>query len=258
MPEPAPRVAVVAYQGVLADESHSFRDVFRRVPGAEVVTVGERIGIVGGPGGAQVVAATFRDVGPVDVIVVPGGLGSHHHNEIGWWIMASEPTWVVTSSTGSALLAAAGLLRGRTAATHWLAGPLLERHGVTPSRQRIVVDAPFVTCSGRATTTTAALAVIDRLGPGLGQAVRTSLATIPPADEPVCESPSRYRPRRGRPAPVPVARVPLGLGQPPRTRARRRRRRHRARRPLICHLAPRTDGVIESRAWPPLRSGPAR
>ena len=214
MPEPALRVAVVAYQGVLADESHSFRDVFRRVPGAEVVTVGEHIGIVGGPGGAQVVAATFRDVGTVDVIVVPGGLGSHHHNEIGWWIMASEPTWVVTSSTGSALLAAAGLLRGRTAATHWLAGPLLERHGVTPSRQRVVVDAPFVTCSGMATTTTAALAVIDRLGPGLGLAVRTSLATIPPADEPVCESPSRYRPRRGRPAPVPVARVPLALGAP--------------------------------------------
>ena len=59
----APRIAVVAYQGVLADESHAFRDVFRRVPDAEVVTVGERIGIVAGPGGAQVVAATFRDVG---------------------------------------------------------------------------------------------------------------------------------------------------------------------------------------------------
>jgi transcriptional regulator GlxA family with amidase domain len=205
----APRIAVVAYQGVLADESHSFRDVFRRVPGAEVVTVGEEIGIVAGPGGAQVVAATFRDVGPVDVIVVPGGLGSHHHNEIGWWIMASEPTWVVSSSTGSALLAAAGLLRGRTAATHWLAGPLLERHGVAVSRQRLVVDPPYVTCSGMATTTTAALAVIERLGPDLAAVVRDSLATLPPADEPVCESPSRYRPRRGRPVPVPAARVPV-------------------------------------------------
>lgn len=213
-----PRIAVVAYQGVLADESHSFRDVFRRVPGAEVVTVGDQIGIVAGPGGAQVIAATFRDFGAVDIIVVPGGLGSHHHNEIGWWIMASEPAWVVTSSTGSALLAAAGLLRGRTAATHWLAGPLLERHGATVSRQRVVVDAPFVTCSGMATTTEAALAVIDRLGAGVGAAVRESLATVPPADEPVCESPSRYRPRRGRPVPVPVARlaaVASATGRPP-------------------------------------------
>jgi putative intracellular protease/amidase len=112
-----PRIAVIAYQGVLADESHAFRDVFRRVPGAEVVTVGERIGIVAGPGGTQVVAATFRDIGRVDVVAVPGGLGSHHHPDIGWWIMAAEPTWVVASSTGSALLAAAGLLRGRTAAS---------------------------------------------------------------------------------------------------------------------------------------------
>ena len=203
-----PRIAVVAYQGVLADESHAFRDVFRRVPDAEVVTVGERIGVVAGPGGTQVVAATFRDLPLADVVVVPGGLGSHHHNEIGWWILAAEPAWVVTSSTGSALLAAAGLLRGRTAATHWLAGPLLERHGVRVSRQRIVVDQPFVTCSGMATTTDAALTVIGRIaGPGVVADVRRSLATSPAPDEPACEAPSRYRPRRGRPVPVPAARL---------------------------------------------------
>ena len=236
----APRIAVVAYQGVLADESHSFRDVFRRVPGAEVVTVGEEIGIVAGPGGAQVVAATFRDVGPVDVIVVPGGLGSHHHNEIGWWIMASEPTWVVTSSTGSALLAAAGLLRGRTAATHWLAGPLLERHGVTVSRQRLVVDAPYVTCSGMATTTTAALAVIERLGPALATAVRDSAGhaptgrragvrvavALPPATRPAGAGPDPHGAGRADVVPVPVVAATLvPVGRP--------RGRRRARRALI-------------------------
>jgi len=199
----APRIAVVAYQGVLADESHAFRDVFRRLPGAEVVTVGAEIGPVAGPGGVQIVAATFRDIRSVDVIAVPGGLGSHRHREIGWWILATEPSWVVTSSTGSTLLAASGLLRGRTAATHWLAGPLLERYGARVAKGRIVVDEPYVTCSGRATTTDAALVVIERLAGPLGvAAVRESLATCPPVDEPVCESPSRYRPRRGRPRPV--------------------------------------------------------
>jgi len=211
----APRIAVVAYQGVLADESQAFRDVFRRIPDAEVVTVGERIGVVAGPGGVQIVAATFRDIGPVDVIAVPGGLGSHRHPEIGWWITAAEASWVVTSSTGSAVLAAAGLLRGRTAATHWLAGPLLERHGATVARARVVVDEPFVTCAGRVTTTEAALAVVERLGgPELALAVRHSLDAHPGGDEPVCESPSRYRPRRGRPAPVPA---PPGPGPVRRT-----------------------------------------
>ena len=38
------------------------------------------------------------------------------------------------------MLAAGGLLRGRTAATHWLAGPLLERYDVAVSAERIVVD----------------------------------------------------------------------------------------------------------------------
>ena len=210
-----PRIAIVAYQGVLADESYAFRDVFRRVPGAEVVTVGEHIGLVAGPGGAQVVAATFHDLHRVDVVVVPGGLGSHRHPEIGWWIIGAEPSWVVTSSTGSALLAAAGLLRGRTAATHWLAGQMLERHGARVAAGRIVVDEPFVTCSGRATVSEAALTVIERLGgTHLIAAVRESLATCPSSDEPVCESRSRYRPRRGRPTPVPGVRQPTWAGRP--------------------------------------------
>ena len=214
----APRIAIVAYQGVLADESYAFRDVFRRVPQAEVVTVGERIGVVAGPGGSQVVTATFRDIARVDVVAVPGGLGSHHHPDIGWWIMAAEPTWIVSSSTGSALLAAAGLLRGRTAASHWLAASLLERHGATMSRQRLVVDAPYITCSGRATTTEAALAVVGRLGGAeLVATVEAALATSPGAEEPACDAPSRYRPWRGRPAPVrPTARpTPPAAGAPP-------------------------------------------
>ena len=39
------QVAIVAYQGVLADETQAFRAVLGRAPGAHVVTVGERVGV---------------------------------------------------------------------------------------------------------------------------------------------------------------------------------------------------------------------
>ncbi len=213
------RVAVVAYQGVLADESWAFRDVFARVPGARVLTVGHRLGIVGGPGGAQCIEAIFDSVGHVDVVVVPGGLGSHRHPEISAWLRRVEPRWVLTSSTGSALLAASGLLRGRTAATHWLAGPLLERYGVVVSRDRVVVDRPYVTCAGLARVHEAAFIVVGAVGgPDLVADIRRQLAETRDPGPPVV-TPTRHRPRRPRrPPPTEVVEIELEDTTPTRRR----------------------------------------
>jgi transcriptional regulator GlxA family with amidase domain len=110
---------------------------------------------------------------------------------------------VLTSSTGSALLAAAGLLTGRTAATHWLAGPLLEWHGVQVSPERLVVDAPYVTCAGLASTYECAYVVARAIGgPLLEMSIREDLREAT-ADRGANRSPgacpqrSRYRPRGG-------------------------------------------------------------
>lgn len=196
------RVAIVAYQGVLAEESWAFHDVFSRVPDARVLTVGHRLGVVGGPGGAQRIEVTFDSVGTADVVVVPGGLGSHRHPEISAWLRRIEPRWVLTSSTGSALLAAGGLLRGRTAATHWLAGPLLERHGAVVSSDRLVIDRPYVTCTGLAHAYDAAFVVVRAVGgPVLVRDIRRQLSELRDPGPP-CVAPTRYRPRQGRPTAV--------------------------------------------------------
>jgi transcriptional regulator GlxA family with amidase domain len=195
-------VAIVAYHGVLADESDAFRGVLAKIPGARVVTVGGRRGVAAGPGGAQLVEETFADLDRADVVVVPGGLGSHRHPEIALWLRRIHPRWVLASSTGSALLAAAGLLRHRVAATHWLAGPLLERYGAIPSTERLVVDRPYVTCSGLANTFDAAYVVADEVGgpalvASIGEQLRDEVARV---DRPApCVSPrTRYRSRPAR------------------------------------------------------------
>jgi transcriptional regulator GlxA family with amidase domain len=110
-----------------------------------------------------------------------------------------RPRWVLASSTGSALLAAAGLLRRRTAATHWLAGPLLERHGAHPSTERLVVDRPFVTCSGLASTFDAAFVVASEVGgPALVHTIREQLRDDVGRATP-CDPPrTRYRSRPAR------------------------------------------------------------
>jgi transcriptional regulator GlxA family with amidase domain len=210
------QVAIVAYHGVLADETDAFREVLTRIPDARLFTVGEEPGTVAGPGGAQDVEERFADVSRADVVVVPGGLGTHRHPEIALWLRRVRPRWILASSTGTALLAAAGLLRRRTAATHWLAGPLLERYGAIPSTERLIVDRPFVTCSGLASAFDAAFVVADEAGgPLLVRRIRQQLADL--ANEPsTCQSPRtkyRSRPARRVATPAPTARTaPAGAG----------------------------------------------
>jgi transcriptional regulator GlxA family with amidase domain len=199
-------IAIVAYQGVLADETEAFRFVLSRIPGSHVVTVGERRGTVAGPGGAQVVEATFDEIGNPEIVALPGGLGCHRHAEIARWLRSIEPRWLLASSTGSALLAAAGMLRDVSAATHWLAGSILERHGAHPSPDRLVIAGHIVTCTGRASALDAALVVARSSGGSeLVDHIVTELAE---AREEAARAASKRRRRHRRRVAAP--RVPMG------------------------------------------------
>ncbi len=160
----SPTIAIVVYQGVLVDETEVFRFVLSRIPELEVVRVGITRGEHAGPGGVETAEATLEEIGNPEVVVVPGGIGCDKLTEIADWLQTVSPAWILASSTGSTLLAAAGLLRHKTAATHWLAGEFLERYGARPSREQLVVDNRIVTCSGASSAFRAALVIAEAYG----------------------------------------------------------------------------------------------
>ncbi len=176
-------VAVALYPGVSADECEAFTCVFDLLDGTELVGVGAALGSVEGPGGGHRVDATFDQIQNPDIVLVPGGIGCARaagDEPLLDWLRAVAPrcTWMAAASTGTVIVAAAGLLGDRDAATHWLAGDLLAEHGSQASAERVVEIGNIITCEGRITAMHVALLVTLRVAGAAAVAdVRDRLAT---------------------------------------------------------------------------------
>ena len=98
---------------------------------------------------------SFDDHPPLDVLLVPGGMGTRVQVDndalISWLVrVAKDAQWITSVCTGSFVLARAGLAEGRSVATHWIMEDALDAEpGVTVLRgQRWVVDGNLVTSQG--------------------------------------------------------------------------------------------------------------
>ena len=89
--------------------------------------------------------ASFDEIDQVDILCVPGGLGTMEimqDREVLAWLqkVAAKADWVTSVCTGSLVLGAAGLLKGYKSACHWASVDQLAFFGATPVRQRVVED----------------------------------------------------------------------------------------------------------------------
>ena len=95
----------------------------------------------------------FADCPPLDLICVPGGAGMNpllNDEETLDFVrrQASGARYVTSVCTGSLVLGAAGLLRGKRATTHWMSLPMLSAFGCEPVAERVVVDRGTITGGG--------------------------------------------------------------------------------------------------------------
>jgi cyclohexyl-isocyanide hydratase len=96
---------------------------------------------------------TFADCPQLDVICVPGGFGSdallNDEETLAFLRKQAKAARYVTSvCTGSLVLAAAGLLDGYRATTHWSAMGYLGQLGATPEKTRVCTDRNRITGGG--------------------------------------------------------------------------------------------------------------
>lgn len=143
--------------------------VFSSLPGAEVHLVWKRIEAVQSDTVLSIMPTTaFADCPQLDVICVPGGYGTDDlmgDDEVLNFLraQAARARFVTSVCTGSLVLAAAGLLKGRTAATHWSAIDVLQVFGVTASRERVCIDGNRITGGGVTAGIDLGLTVVSEL-----------------------------------------------------------------------------------------------
>ena len=89
-------------------------------------------------------------------------------------------TWTTSVCTGSLILAAAGLLSGKRATSHWLALEQLGRLGAEPVPERVVFDGKIVTAAGVSAGIDMALALAANVaGDPVAQAIQLGIEYDP-------------------------------------------------------------------------------
>ena len=147
-------------------------EVLQRVPDFDVTFIGHERGIVRSDNAMLGIEidATFEEMPTPDVIVFPGGQGTRalmSDERVHDWLRTAHGTTTFTTSvcTGSLVLAAAGLLQGLTATSHWGALDVLSDYGATPTGDRVVehLDRRIITAAGVSSGIDMALRLVEIL-----------------------------------------------------------------------------------------------
>jgi transcriptional regulator GlxA family with amidase domain len=166
------QVAIAAFPRMTALDAIGPYEVLQRIPSLDLVFVGERRGEIRTENGflGLTVDATYDEVPSPDVVVVPGGVGTRKLLDGGPLVDWARDTYVgarFTTSvcTGSLILAAAGLLDGLEATTHWGAVDKLAELGAKPVHRRVIehLDRRLLIAAGVSSGIDMALRLVELL-----------------------------------------------------------------------------------------------
>ncbi len=185
------RIVEILYPGLTQLDFTGPHTVFTRLPDTEVIVASRDGGEIASDGDLTF-AHTRRlaDVDRCDLICIPGGLAATKAANDAALIaeirrLAAGARYLTSVCTGSLILGAAGLLRGRRAACHWAWRHMLPLFGAIPDEGRVVRDGDVITGGGVTAGIDFALVVAAELaGADTARAIQLSLeyAPAPPFD----------------------------------------------------------------------------
>jgi cyclohexyl-isocyanide hydratase len=147
-------IGMVIFPGLTQLDLTGPFEVFKRLPNTKVLLVAESLQAVRSDSGLWLTPdTTFHTSPQLDLLFVPGGPGIYGAVQSEILIkflqtQAVKAKYITSVCTGSLVLAAAGLLNGYKATTHWLSLNLLKLFDVEVSEERVVIDRNRITGGG--------------------------------------------------------------------------------------------------------------
>jgi transcriptional regulator GlxA family with amidase domain len=180
-------IAIPLFEGITALDAVGPYEVLSRLPGARVRV----IAMTPGPyrtDNRQLTIVADEPLSAVphpEVIMVPGGFGTRplmSPNPLLEWIRSAHVTsqWTTSVCTGSLLLAAAGILEGLDATTHWMSLDRLAEYGARPTLKRVVEQGKVISAAGVSSGIDMALTLAARIaGEEVAQAIQLGIEYDP-------------------------------------------------------------------------------
>ncbi len=161
-------------------------EVLTKLPGAEVHLIWKTRDAVRANGGMQILPTmTYAECPQLNLVCVPGGAGMNPLLEDEETLaflrrQATGAQYVTSVCTGSLVLGAAGLLKGKRAATHWMSMDMLKAFGATPVHERVVVDGNTITGGGVTAGIDFGLTIAAQIaGPDVAKAIQLGIEYDP-------------------------------------------------------------------------------
>ena len=180
------QIGILLFPGVQQLDLTGPYEVFASLPGAQVHLIWkDRAPIKSATGLVLDPTMTFAECPVLDVLCVPGGGGVNallRDRETMDFLraQAAKARYVTSVCTGSLVLGAAGLLKGRKATTHWFSHDFLEKFGAIPVKARVVRDGNLITAGGVTAGIDFGLAVVAELvGKEQAEAIQLGLEYAP-------------------------------------------------------------------------------
>jgi transcriptional regulator GlxA family with amidase domain len=180
-------IAILIYDRFTALDAIGPYEVLSRLPGANLAFVAAEPGPVRTDNGVLeiVVEHSISEFPAPEIVLVPGGPGevaARAGGPVLEWLRTvhEESTWTTSVCTGSLILAAAGLLHGRRATSHWLALEKLREMGAEAVSERVVFDGKIVTAAGVSAGIDMALELAAKVaGVAVAQAIQLGIEYDP-------------------------------------------------------------------------------
>lgn len=161
-------------------------EVLARMPNAEVILASKDGGeLVSEMGLTFAGLRALADVDRADLIMIPGGPGQTEAMQDQTFMaevkrLGEHAQYVTSVCTGSLILAAAGLLNGKRAGSHWAYRELLAMFGAIPDDARVVRDGNAITGGGVTAGIDIALSIVaDLAGEKVAKMIQLAIEYAP-------------------------------------------------------------------------------